>query len=91
MAIKSLYSIKDNKASTFSDPQPSNNAITAMREVSTVVQDSKTMLSKFSEDFDLYHVGDFDTNTGKFIQPEQPEFVIACVALRGQTAVENDA
>lgn len=85
--LESHYALKDIKSSAFLTPFKSANSITAMRELSISVNDDKSMLGKFPEDFQLFHVADYDTNTGKFIQPEQPEYVITLNDLK--KGVEN--
>lgn len=60
-----LYAIKDSKAGYFADIfQLPNNAI-ALRKFSEVCTEEKSDLHKYPEDFALYIVGNYDSETGK--------------------------
>lgn len=83
MSLELHFALKDIKSSAFLSPFKSSNRFTAIRELTNVVNDNKQgMLNHFPEDFQLFQVAEFDTNTGKFIQPEQPEYVITLSDLK---------
>lgn len=59
-----LYSILDEKAGTFCPPFVCVSNGVAVRQLMDLVQDEKTTISKYPEDFSLYFVGDFADDTG---------------------------
>ena len=59
----SIYSVFDKKAVSFSPLFIAQNDEVAKRMVSVSLLDD-TMLSHSPSDFALYHLGEFDTNTG---------------------------
>ena len=52
-----IYSIKDAKAGTFSQPFYSVNHSTAIRSFNASLQDPTNPLSNYPKDFSLYHLG----------------------------------
>lgn len=68
------YSIRDAKADSFALPFYVKLEGEALRHFQGLVNDDRTTISKFPEDFDLYFVGEFDQNTGKF-EPVVPVHV----------------
>lgn len=62
-----LYSIKDIKMNQFGNIITDINDATITRNITTALQspDKKLPLQQYPADHDLYHVGNFDTDTGK--------------------------
>ena len=63
---KVIISVKDNVAEMFNDPRVEINAGSAIRAFSQSVQDSP-----HKDDFSLYVIGEFDTDTG-MCEPCEP-------------------
>lgn len=59
-----LMSIKDSKTGVFSQPQLVVNENVAIRNVSIVLKDERSILSQCPNDFDLFIIGSFDDETG---------------------------
>lgn len=76
-----MYSIKDVKSVSFHNPFPAENTIIAMRETQSYVNNQKSMISDYPEDFQLWYVGTFDNETGRYI-PDEPSFVIEISSLK---------
>jgi hypothetical protein len=55
-----IYSIKDSKAGTFSQPFYSVNHSTAIRSFNASIQDPTNPLSNYPNDFSLYHLGTWE-------------------------------
>lgn len=70
-----LYSLRDNKVSAFSPPMAVIADIDARRELYSGTYNQNTKMSQFPQDFDLYLVGVFDTDSGEIIS-QKPEFVV---------------
>lgn len=64
--IKKVFSVFDSKAKLFSTPFYSHNEGTARRDFARAVNDPSSDLSKFSEDYSLMELGEFDDENGSF-------------------------
>lgn len=63
-----LFAIKDNKSQKFIGVQHYENAGVFCRNISYQVNaDNSSMLSFAPDDFDLYQLGFYDTDTGELI------------------------
>ena len=62
-----LYSIFDAKANTFCAPFVCVSNGVAVRQLMDLVQDEKTTISKYPEDFSLYFIGDFADDSGMLL------------------------
>lgn len=69
------YSIYDRKSKTFGDllAFPSDEKGAAVRWFRDMVLDEnpKNYIRKYPDDFDLYYLGKFDKQTGKFVSEEE--------------------
>ena len=52
-----LYCIYDSKAEQFSPPQVYHNDMLALRAFEGLVNDDKTLINSYPEDFSLHYVG----------------------------------
>lgn len=67
--VLSLFSIRDIKASQFLTPFYSQNVSLASRECHSTVNSGnpENVICKYPEDFELYEIGQFDSDTGKIV------------------------
>ena len=63
---KKMYSIFDSKAQVYNPPFFNLTHGEAERNFSQLVSDPKSTLFLYPKDFDLYYLGEYDDNTGKF-------------------------
>jgi len=84
MANRKVYSVFDQKAEAFLQPFYSVSHGTAVREFTAAVQTTEHQFQKFSEDYVLFDLGEFDEATGIFSQPDSPIPV-----LRASAVLEN--
>lgn len=72
-----IFCVYDNKAKSYATPFPQKNEITAVRAFSMEVNraDAMNPIHQHPGDFDLYHIGNFDDNTGR-IEAIDPAFVV---------------
>lgn len=71
---KLVYCLKDTKAG-FLSPTLSDSDATAIRSFSLLVNDKReTLVAQCPEDFELYALGSFDSNTG-ILHSSEPRFV----------------
>lgn len=71
-----IFSMRDVKAGSFGAPMHFVNRAVAIRSLSEAVKNPESTLSKFPEDYQLFHVGDFDQNSGVVEALDAPNFVI---------------
>lgn len=76
------YSIRDGKAQFYHTPYYKAHEGEAVRDFQQVVNDEKSTVSKFPEDFDLFHVGEYQTDTGLFSPLESPTHIRKALDLK---------
>lgn len=74
--VKRIYAIRDTKAECFHNPFYQATHGEAERAFRTAVNDDKTTINKYPEDFDLYYLGEYDDNTGKMQPLDTPQHII---------------
>lgn len=81
-----IYAIRDQQVDAFSTPIFMVSTGHAIRGFSDQVNDKteNNMLNKHAEDFALYALGEFDTDTGEF-KTERP----AQIALAKELLIKN--
>lgn len=83
MVLK-VYSIRDAKAEVFNTPFYQKTHGEAERSFQQLVNDEKSTVHKFSEDFDLYYLGQYDDQTGKFESLDTPQHMQKAIAFKHQ-------
>lgn len=79
---KRLYAIRDNKASFWSPQEDMNNS-TAIRNFAYLLNNNQ-IVGFAPTDYDLYFVGEFDSDTGALIPANPIEFVEHGASLVGK-------
>lgn len=77
--LHKIFSIRDEKSKLFGTPFYKVTHGEAERDFKTIVNDEKTKINKYPEDFDLYYMGEYDDNTGKFDALETPQHMTKAV------------
>lgn len=82
------YSIKDLVTGHFGFLVSSDNDKSVLRDASVLVGEKSVIYSKFPNDYDLYHIGVFNTETGEFTN----NVYVVCnlSSLVSSGGVEND-
>lgn len=65
--IKWLYTIEDSTAGEYGQPAPSMNDATATRDFKMLVNEKGTIMNAKPEDFNIYKIGSYNTETGELI------------------------
>lgn len=73
--ILNIYSVRDNKVG-FMNPTVEGSDAIAIRNFEFAVKNSKSLLNSHPQDFDLYKIGSFDSDSGA-ISGCLPEFVFS--------------
>lgn len=81
----SVYSVRDSKADCYMVPFFVSNDAVALRMIANASCDSESMLSANSEDFSLYSIGEFDSDSGVILPLPAPKFMSSVVSLKGIT------
>lgn len=68
-----VVAIRDRAADVYGQPAFVAAIGSAIRGFSDEVNGKDGMLSQHPEDFDLYHLGEYDDATGMFTQDERPK------------------
>lgn len=77
-----LYSYRDVKVG-FMPPQADQSDQSAIRGFSYAINGNNGMMNFAPKDFDLYKVGEFDTETGE-VKPCVPELIVSGVNVFGE-------
>jgi hypothetical protein len=80
MVLK-VFSIHDQKAEAYNTPFFQKTKGEALRNFTTGVNDPKTTLNQYPEDFDLWEMGDWDDQTGKFEPYETPKHIAKAIEM----------
>lgn len=73
--IKNLFSVYDKKAGVYSNPFTQITPAAALRDFGQATNDPESLLYSNPEDFDLYHLGQFEDESGKFDLLQNPVFL----------------
>lgn len=84
----SLYCVRDNKTS-FMTPTIDQNDACAMRNFTYAVQHTEGVLSASRQDFDLYKLGSFDSDSGRIIPLTVPELIMSGASVPGLEVNDN--
>jgi len=68
MKTSRIYSIRDLKSETYWVPFFQDHEIMAQRSFIKLILDKDMMPSQFPEDFELWQLGEWNNETGKFKQ-----------------------
>ena len=85
-----IYSIRDSKGEMFYPPFFQKTPGEAERALSQLVQDPKTIVAQYPEDFDLYQLGEFDDVTGKILSLSTPQHVLKAVLAYPKKSVSRE-
>lgn len=77
-----MYSIRDQKSEVFNTPFFNKSHGEAERNFKTLVNDPKSMPGQYPADFDLYYLGEYDDNEGKFTPIDTPQHMVKAVQMQ---------
>lgn len=66
-----LYSVQDVKAEFYGNPFSARNAAEATRMFQQLVEDEKTQVNRYPDEFVLWELGAFDVETGELLFGEK--------------------
>lgn len=74
-----IYSIRDAKGEVFNPPFYKKTHGEAERDFMTLVNDEKSTVWKYPDDFDLYYLGTYDDVTGRLESLPTPQHITKAV------------
>ena len=81
--ITKLYTVLDSKTNAFFSPFHALNEASAMRSIAECILDDSHAFSRFTQDYDLFYVGEYDDSTGGYdVHP--PVHVCSLLVIRAQ-------
>lgn len=75
--ILKVFSVRDIKSGIFHPPFFKSTHGVAERDFRTMVTDDKTTIAKNPEDFDLFYLGEYDDQIGKFECLDTPQHMLS--------------
>lgn len=87
--IYKAFSIRDQKSETFNPPFFQVTHGEAERNFRAAVADPKTTFNQFPEDFDLYYLGEYDTDKGVFRCMDTPQHVMKAISCKRPDFSQN--
>lgn len=80
--LHKMFSIKDAAAEIYHPPFFKGTHGEAERDFKILVDDKQSTLHKFPQQYDLYYLGTYDTNTGKMETLDTPQHVVKASDIR---------
>lgn len=84
MSKVNIYSVFDHKAGCYGVPLHFQNHAVASRESMDAVNDPHTAFHKHASDYSLFHLGEFDLQSGKFTLNESPQHLFGFHEIQAQ-------
>lgn len=81
LKMLNIYTVFDKASSTHSQPYFAINDKVLIRDLKSLFYDKSVIFSRYPEDYELCHVGQFDERTGKIIGFE-PIVVTSFIDIR---------
>lgn len=75
--IRKVYSLFDKKALVYGPPVCFGKVGEALRWVCDLMAEPTSTVAKYSDDFQLFELGEYDDNSGEFNVPEKPHLIAA--------------
>lgn len=81
-----VYAVRDTKGELYMQPFHRKMAGEAERDFNELVNDDRTIFSKYPEDFDLFELSTFNEKTGLYVPYDTPRHIAKAIAFRKQPA-----
>lgn len=77
-----VFAIRDSKAEIFNLPFFNKTPGEAERNFKSLVNDGKSTVSQYPDDFDLYYLGEYDDQSGVVKSLDTPQHIVKAVQLK---------
>lgn len=76
-----VYSIRDRKTEVYNTPFFQKSHGEAERSFTSMSMDTKSTINMYPEDYDLYYIGEYDTDKGLLIPLDSPLHVSKAIEV----------
>lgn len=76
-----ILCVRDQKVGAYGEPFTAPSLAAAVRSIKSAVEDGKSDISKYPEDFDLYQVGEYSPIDGKLTAFDSPVHLTSALAF----------
>lgn len=76
-----VYSIRDRKTEMYNTPWFQKSHGEAERSFTSMAMDEKTTINQYPEDYDLYFIGEYNSDTGCLIPLDSPLHVSKAIEI----------
>lgn len=83
--MKYVFSVFDKKAGVYCTPFVSHTTSTAIRDFTQAANEPTSPVCNFPSDYELFELGAWDEESGKFDASPLPRFVVNGATLKGQS------
>nr|QJB20094.1 MAG: nonstructural protein [Microvirus sp.] len=80
-----IFTIRDSKGECYNTPFFQKTTGEAERSFRELVNDQKSMVSKYPDDFDLYMVGEYNDQTGVIEPMDTPLHLVKAINVQKPT------
>lgn len=84
-----VYSVRDAKGEVFNTPFFQKTHGEAERSFRQLVTDEKSMVNKYPEDFDLYHLGTYDDQLGTIQSLDTPLHMLKAINVQPKPSLSE--
>lgn len=79
--ILGIYCVRDKKT-TFMTPNVDYNDMSAIRNFEHAIRNTESLFYSHAEDYELYKLGEFDSETGEIIPFDVTNFIVDGSSIR---------
>lgn len=79
--IMKVFSIRDSKGLVFNSPFYKLNERDAIYDFQRLVNDKQSLPGQYPKDFDLYLLGEYNDQTGRFVSLDVPQHLSEGITL----------
>lgn len=77
-----IFTIRDTKGEIYHPPFYQRSHGEAERAFTQLINDPKSQISQYPEDYDLYYLGEYDDQTGKIFPETTPKHLHKAVNMK---------
>lgn len=84
-----IYTIFDRKMVSYMKPMYPTHLVEIQRNLTEVMKDENANIAKFPEDYELYRLGEWDTESAEYILENKPVFIQQISEFKPKTPTEK--
>lgn len=79
--VQKIYSIRDAKAECYNQPFIKFTHGEAERDFTSLINDNKSIVAQYPDDYDLYYLGEYNSATGVLTPLDTPHHIVKAATL----------